>query len=117
MIEPPLGLKLRQLREDAQISLREFAKRLKVSAAFLSDVELGRRHPSARILASIAKSLKVPVEELRRYDSRLPLSELRILAQADPRLGIAFRAAITDVKTGKLTSEELLNRIRGPSKR
>jgi transcriptional regulator with XRE-family HTH domain len=117
MIEPPLGLKLRQLRENAQISLRALAKRLKVSAAFLSDVELGRRHPSARILAAVAKSLKVSVEELNRYDSRLPLSELRILAQADPRLGIAFRAAINDVNTGRLTPEELLNRIRGPSKR
>jgi transcriptional regulator with XRE-family HTH domain len=117
MIEPPLGLKLRQLREDADISLRDLAKRLKVSAPFLSDVELGRRHPSERILGAIAKILKVQVEDLKKYDSRPPLSELRILTHADPRLGIAFRTAVNDVKTGKLTTEEFLNRIRGRSKK
>lgn len=117
MIEPPLGLKLRQLRENADISLRELARRLKVSAPFLSDVELGRRHPSERMLAAIARVFRIRVEELKKHDARPPLRELRVLAQADPRLGVAFRTAVNDVKSGKLTPEDLLNRIRGTTKR
>lgn len=38
------GKSLRDLREDTDISLREMAKLLGVSAAFLSDCELGRRN-------------------------------------------------------------------------
>lgn len=38
------GKSLRNLREDTDISLREMAKVLGVSAAFLSDCELGRRN-------------------------------------------------------------------------
>lgn len=41
-----LGQRIRELRERDDLSLREFARKLGVSAAFLSDVELGRRHPS-----------------------------------------------------------------------
>ena len=41
-----LGKKLRELRERAGLSLREVAKAAKVSAPFLSDVELGRRFPA-----------------------------------------------------------------------
>lgn len=40
------GLCLRQLREDADISLREMARQLELSAAFVSDCELGRRYLS-----------------------------------------------------------------------
>jgi len=35
------GLTLRNLRQDKNISLRDMAGRLKISAPFLSDVELG----------------------------------------------------------------------------
>lgn len=116
-MEQPLGPKLRELREAADISLRELAKKLDVSAPFLSDVEWGRRHPSDRVLSALAKFFKLSVDELKRHDSRAPLAELKMLAAADPRLGFAFRTAINDVKAGKITAEELLNRVRGQKKK
>lgn len=39
-----IGLAMRRLRESKEISLRALARRLEVSAAYLSDLELGRRH-------------------------------------------------------------------------
>lgn len=41
---------LREMRQSAGISLRAMAKRLDISAPFLSDVELGRRNPNIAIL-------------------------------------------------------------------
>ena len=40
-----LGVRIRELRDQRDLSLREFARRLgDVSAAHLSDIELGRRY-------------------------------------------------------------------------
>jgi predicted transcriptional regulator len=38
------GKKMRQLRTDADISLREVARRLGISGAYLSDMEQGKRN-------------------------------------------------------------------------
>ena len=70
------GERIRELREEKDLSVRELAKRLKVSAPFLSDVELGRRHPSEEVLARMAKNLDTMVEELKKHDSRAPVQEL-----------------------------------------
>lgn len=39
-----LGQKARVQRENEKLSLREMARRMKISAPSLSDLELGRRH-------------------------------------------------------------------------
>ena len=39
-----VGESMRDLRQDAKVSLRTIAKRIDVSPAFLSDLELGRRN-------------------------------------------------------------------------
>ena len=57
-----LGQEIRRLRESKGITLRELARRVGVSAPFLSDLEHGRR--STTHLASIAKELGVPFEQL-----------------------------------------------------
>jgi transcriptional regulator with XRE-family HTH domain len=46
-----LGEHIKEVREERDLSVRELAKKLNVSAPFLSDVELGRRHPSDEVLA------------------------------------------------------------------
>ena len=90
-----LGQKLRELRESRGLSLRESARRLDgISAAHLSDIELGRRFPSDELLTKLAKLLKVPMEELRQYDHRTPVEQLRRLVQADPAFGFALRALV-----------------------
>ncbi len=99
-----LGQYIRQLREERDISLRELAAKLKVSAAFLSDVELGRRHPSDKVLAELARLLDTSVEDLKTHDTRPPIEEIRRLSNADPVYGLAFRRLLDK----RISSEELL---------
>jgi transcriptional regulator with XRE-family HTH domain len=90
----PLGQRIRELRDERDISLRELAKKLHCSAAFLSDVELGRRFPSEKMLKDIASLLKVSVVDLKAYDVRPPIEEIKRLTQDDPRYAMAFRTVI-----------------------
>jgi len=55
---------IRSQRSAAQVSLRELARNAGVSNPYLSQVERGLRKPSAEILASIARGLKISAETL-----------------------------------------------------
>ncbi len=100
-----LGERIRELREEKDLSLREFAKKLGgLSPAFLSDVELGRRYPSDKVLADMARVLGTTVEDLRSFDARAPVEELKRRANADPVWGLALRRVIDK----DVTPEELL---------
>jgi transcriptional regulator with XRE-family HTH domain len=100
-----LGQKLRELREARDLSLRECAKRLGgISAAHLSDIELGRRFPSDDLLGKIAQLFRTTIDELRQHDPRPPVDELRRLAQADPAFGIALRTLVDK----QVTPEEIM---------
>jgi transcriptional regulator with XRE-family HTH domain len=86
-----LGERIRELREEHDLSLREFAKKLGgLSAAFLSDIELGRRYPSDKVLVDMARVLKTTVEDLRKYDTRPPVDDLKRLITANPAYGLAL---------------------------
>jgi transcriptional regulator with XRE-family HTH domain len=111
MIEISLGQRLRELRDKADLSLRELAKRIGISSPFLSDIELGRRFPSEEILAKLAHALNVSLEDLKQYDNREPIADLKRLMDSDPKLGFAFRTAVEKVKSGELTAEELIARL------
>lgn len=89
-----LGQRLRELREAKDYSLRELAKKLDVSAAFLSDVELGRRFPSSDVLVTMAKILGVTTDELRALDARPPVEDLKRIAASDPAYGFALRQIV-----------------------
>jgi len=59
-----VGVNLKRLREEKGITLRELAKRLNVSASFLSQVETGKATPSLSTLKDIANSLSTTVGNL-----------------------------------------------------
>jgi len=99
-----LGKKIRELREEKDLSLRELARKLGVTAAFLSDIELGRRYPSDKVLSDMAKELGTSLENLRSHDTRAPVDDLRRLASSNPLYGIAFRKVIDK----GITPEQLL---------
>lgn len=107
-----LGQRIRELRDAADLSLRECAARLGISPAFLSDIELGRRHPSDRVLADIAKLLRTTVEDLRQYDTRPPVDELRRRAAENPTLGVLLRS----IADGKVSTEDALRLIKKSDK-
>jgi transcriptional regulator with XRE-family HTH domain len=97
-----LGQHIRELRDAADLSLRECAAKLEISPAFLSDIELGRRYPSERVLAIIAKLLRTSTEDLMRYDTRPPVEELRRRAAENPTLGVLLRS----IADGKVSTED-----------
>lgn len=104
-----LGSIIRELRQEKDISLREFAKMLgNISAAHISDIELGRRFPSEDLLAKIATLLDRPIEELRGYDSRVPIDELKKVAEMDPAFGFALRK----LANKKVSAEEIMELVR-----
>ena len=118
MIETSLGQRLHQLRDKADLSLRELAKKVGISSPFLSDIELGRRFPSEEILAKLASALNVPLEDLQQYDDRGPIADLKRPMDSDPKLGFAFRTAVEKVKSGELTANDIIARLgRAPRKK
>lgn len=102
-----IGERIRELRGDKDLSLRELATKIGVSAAFLSDVELGRRYPSDKHLEKLALALETTLEELQQFDTRPPVQEFRKLAHADPAYGFAFRRMIDE----NVSSKEILDFI------
>ena len=101
-----LGERIRELRNQADLSLRDLSKRTGgLTAAFLSDIELGRRFPSDDALVRLAKALGTTVEDLRTYDTRPPVQEIKRLSAQNPAIGAAFR------KITEMTPEEILKMV------
>ena|SRR6266567_8211488 len=104
------GEKIRKLRDDRDLSLREVADKIGVSAAFLSDVELGRRFPSPDTLTRLAKELGVSADELSRYDFRDEAENIRKMMFADAATGVAFRKVAEKMKKG-VSPEQIVKLI------
>ena len=103
-----LGEHIRELREERDLSLRELATTIEVSAAFMSDVELGRRHPSDKHMVAVARALGTSLEDLQQFDTRPPLREFRKATLSNPEYGFAFRQMLDK----RISSKELLEFIR-----
>lgn len=70
-----LGGRLRQARLQADLSLREVARQLGVSASFVSQLENGKSQPSVATLFSMARLLGVSIDQLfDRQDQTTPLA-------------------------------------------
>lgn len=65
-----------------------------MTAAHLSDIEFGRRHPSDRLLQKLADLFAVPVEEFQQLDTRPPIEQIRQATLSDPQYGVAFRRIV-----------------------
>ena len=93
----PLGAKIRQLREERGISLKEMAAALNVSSAYLSALEHGRRgKPTGFLLHRIIAFFNVIWDEAEELQ--------RLAEMSDPKVTI---------DTGGLVPEatELTNRL------
>ena len=98
MTAKTLGEIVRERRNAADISLRELARRIGITPPFLSDIELGRRNPSEEVLAKMAQELNVPIEDLKKFDNRESITDLKRMMEENPELSFAFRTAIKQVK-------------------
>ena len=57
-----IGEKLRAVRQQRKMSLRELARSAEMSASMLSQIETGKAYPSVRSIYGIAAALDVPVD-------------------------------------------------------
>jgi transcriptional regulator with XRE-family HTH domain len=77
-----LGGKIQSLRTEAGLTLRGFALKVEISAAFLSDIERDRRRPSEAVLRRIAKQLPgTTYEELDALSTTLEQDLQRMVAE------------------------------------
>jgi transcriptional regulator with XRE-family HTH domain len=95
-----IGGFIRDLRRNAQISLRQLAEQAGVSNPYLSQIERGLRKPSAEVLAQLAHALRVstPMMYLRAglLDASGGHGVLAAIA-ADPDLNIAQKQSLTQI--------------------
>ena len=84
------GQNLRERRESRRVSLREFARKLGISAPFLVDIEKDRRRPNLQLLQKIADELDVPASGFDEFLPGLPKS-IRDWADGEPVIGEALK--------------------------
>ena len=65
---PPVGARVRALREAMDLSLRDLAERSGVSAPMLSQVERGETSPTLAVAGRIASGLELTLSQLLRLD-------------------------------------------------
>jgi transcriptional regulator with XRE-family HTH domain len=98
-----IGGFIRDLRQNARISLRQLAEQAGVSNPYLSQIERGLRKPSAEVLQQLANALRVstPVMYLRAglldaLDAKEGHGTIAAIA-ADPDLTQAQKQSLTQI--------------------
>jgi transcriptional regulator with XRE-family HTH domain len=98
-----LGEIIRQQRELAEMSMRQFAEIAGISNPYLSQIERGLRAPSEQVLDGIANALKVSTDALYTQAGMSPPGEepesnlVLDAIGADPRLTARQRTALREV--------------------
>jgi len=109
-----LGERIREIRDQRDMTLRDFAIKLGLSPAFVSDVELGRRYPSTEIIQKMALVLGVKIKELEAYDPKPVVEEIKKRSlQLDPELGILMRGTLKTNKDFEQLKDYLRKRTEG----
>jgi len=72
-----IGLNLKRLRAERQITQEDFATDSGFDRGYLSGVERGVRNPSALVVERIAKALKVDVIELFQLEGATEFARRR----------------------------------------
>jgi transcriptional regulator with XRE-family HTH domain len=119
-----IGEIIRQQRELAEYSMRQFAELAGISNPYLSQIERGLRAPSAQVMDAIAQALKVSSDALYQEAGVAPPGsedEHSAVLQAianDPRLTARQRSALREVYGAFVaTSPRVSSRSRGASER
>lgn len=65
-IEKQLGMRIRFLRKQQNLSIEDLSLEAGINKNYLSDLERGTRNPSLKILSRIARALKISISELTK---------------------------------------------------
>jgi transcriptional regulator with XRE-family HTH domain len=116
-----LGEIIRQQREVAELSMRQFAELAGISNPYLSQIERGLRAPSETVLDSIARTLKVSADALYA-EAGMPAPgsppEANAVLEAiavDPQLTARQRAALREVYAAFVAASPRQARRREPA--
>src|SRR5256885_14506729 len=100
---PSLGELIRRQRELNELSLRQLARIVGISNPYLSQIERGLGEPSDSVLEGIARSLKLPVDDLYERagaaDDGTDDQEAAVISaiRGDARLSARQRRALIEV--------------------
>jgi transcriptional regulator with XRE-family HTH domain len=119
-----LGEIIRQQREVAELSMRQFAELAGISNPYLSQIERGLRAPSEQVLEAIASTLRVSADRLYEQAGVAPPGEpqqgsavLDAIAE-DSQLTARQRSALREIYEAFVaTSPRGSASRRGPSSR
>ena len=106
-----LGSLLQTCRAEQGVSLRNVAGRAKISPGLLSRIERDYVFPSEEVLSRIGEIFEINIEQLKKYDARVHLYDLRRMIQKHPPVGAAIHAMIEQVKQGKISLEDVTDRL------
>jgi len=110
-----LGQQIRNARVDAELALRELARRLEVAPSYMNDIENDRRVPSESVLRRIASELDLDADLVLAAAGRVG-EGAREYIRANPTAGVLFRkvsdAGLDEQGLKKLLeqAEELITR-------
>jgi transcriptional regulator with XRE-family HTH domain len=93
-----VGANVRAAREQAGLSVREFARSLGVTASFLSQFELGRSQASVSTLFAIATHLNLSIDEL--LGNRVTAPPVPQSGTEGPDDGAAFEDEFMSFRSG-----------------
>lgn len=90
-----IGITIRRARSTKGLSIRELARRVNVSASFISQVELGKAAPSMGLMFSIASELGISLDTLMT-----PVGPGRPSTQPDtgPPPGLVWRTEVNSAE-------------------
>lgn len=96
-----LGTFIRDQRRNARLSLRKLSEAAGISNPYLSQIERGLRKPSAEILQSIARGLRISAETLYEraglLDDRLSEADLVTEIMRDPTISERQKDALVSI--------------------
>lgn len=86
------GSRIRELRKEKDISLRDFADMVGIDFTYLSKIENGKVDPpSEEKIRDIANKLEVDAEELLSLAGKISSVQIRKAVESNPDVGILLR--------------------------
>jgi transcriptional regulator with XRE-family HTH domain len=109
-----LGKRIRDRRQQLQLTVRGFAQQIGVQPPFVTDIEADRRRPSPEVLGRIAEVLELPLAELEALDPRIT-PEVKEWMDEEPRVSSLLRRLRDDPDRDELLRqmEQVVDRDRG----
>lgn len=77
------GLKVKQLRQEQQLSFAQLSKQTGMSVSYLNEIEKGKKYPKADKISALAETLGVSFEDLSSQDLNKSLAPVGELLQSN----------------------------------